>query len=126
MANSRIIFSQKAAFSVSANDLVHRFTPDRGADTWQIRIFWTGGSGSSMKIETLDEDGGEANDKIEIDDSPFAQSDGNLEVTLDSSNKAVIATASGGSGTATVKCKAWRVINASSVGYTTALSALAS
>jgi len=126
MSNSRKIFSEKATFDVAASELIHRFTPDRGADTWQLRLFWTGGAGGSMKFETLDEDGNETNDVIEIDGSPFDQTSGDVEVTLDSANKTLLATVSGGTGEATVKCKAWRVIDATNVGYPTALTATAS
>ena len=140
MANSRSMYMEKCFIDLAGTDPLEidgvnytpvdnvTFTPPFGAHTWQFRLITNNQAAMSIAIQTKDEDG----DLIHIDNSPFQGSDGTddfdangeLEVTLDSTNPSVKVTISG-AGNATVKCKAYRTLEDVSTGGYTIITPLA-
>ena len=122
MANSRQAFMEKAVLSGASANVV--FTPTFGCNTFQLRFITNNDANLSLAVQTADED----EDLCHIDGSPFTlatantfDSDGNLEVTVDTSNPAIEVTIAGAGATATVKCKAYRSLDdvTNPSGYTT-------
>jgi len=120
MANSRMMYMEKK--ENLADDGVVTFTPPFGCNTWQIRLFTNNHATTSIDVQTKDEDG----DLIHIDGSPFTGSggtddfddDGNLEITVDTSNPSIVVTADVVTAAIDVKCKAYRTLDdVASSGY---------
>lgn len=121
MPNSRGAYMAKKDISTAGTTNV-TFTPPFSCNTWQLRFVTNDDSAISLSVQTKDEDG----DLVHVDSSPFEASDldanGELEITVDSSNPAIKVTCAGGTATATVKCKAYRSLDdATSGGYSTEL-----
>jgi len=125
MANSRSAYMAKKAIATAGPTNV-TFTPPHGVHTWQFRFITNDDTQLELDVQTKDEDG----DLIHIDDSPFVRgtsgdifdTNGDLEITLDSTNPSVKVTCRGDGATATIKCKAYRTIDDVSGGaYSTTL-----
>jgi len=126
MANSRSMYMEKKAITTAGTTNV-TFTPLFGANTWQLRIMSNDNANMTIQIETIDED----SEAISIDGSLFVNTggggtatsdfgnDGDLEITLDSTNPSVKVTIAGAGAEATVKCKAYRTLeDIATSGYT--------
>ena len=144
MPNSRSMYMEKCFLDLVVNDDVTidgvdgfnpganvTFTPPFGAHTWQLRFITNADAHLQIAVQTIDEDG----DLVHIDDSPFLldtagtfDANGELEVTLDSTNPSVKVTLSeegvgaGTEATATVKCKAYRTLEDVSAGSYTQIT----
>ncbi len=112
MANSRQAFMEKKAITTAGTTNV-TFTPTFGCNTFQLRFITNNDAQLELAVETEDED----EEFCHIDGSPFTVSDsvfdsnGNLEITVDTSNPSVKVTISGAGAEATVKCKAYRSLD---------------
>ena len=124
MPNSKQAFMEKKAITAAGTTNV-TFTPAFGCNTFQLRFITNNDDNLALSVETKDED----DDFCHIDGSPFTQatagtfdSNGNLEITLDTSNPSVRVTITGAGAEATVKCKAYRSLDdvTNPSGYTTA------
>ena len=123
MANSRSMYMKK--IDDLANTKTVTFTPPFGAHTWQIRLFTDNDNSTVVIIQTKDEDG----EYIHIDGSPFKKvnadgksdfdADGNLEVTIDSTNPSIRVDGDTLNAVMKVKCKAYRTLeDIATGGYT--------
>jgi hypothetical protein len=112
MPNSRMAYMEKADITAAGTTNV-TFTPPFNCNTWQLRLDTNDDAQLSLAIQTIDEDG----EAIHVDGSPFVQADGDfdsngkLEITVDTSNPSIKVTVSGTGATATPKCKAYRSLD---------------
>jgi len=125
------MYMEKSDLATGGNTSVE-FIPKFGVHTWQLRIISNDTAAMNLVIQTIDED----DDAVHItkpdgntvpfvntgqgghSDSDFG-TDGELEITLDSTNPILKVTISGASATATVKCKAYRTLeDIATGGYT--------
>tara|TARA_R110002167_G_scaffold58769_5_gene166510 strand:+ start:17060 stop:17437 length:378 start_codon:yes stop_codon:yes gene_type:complete len=123
MANSRQAFMEKKAIATAGTTNV-TFTPTFGCNTFQLRFITNNDAQLALSVQTEDED----EDLCHIDGSPFTlaeantfDSNGELEVTVDTSNPSIKVTIAGVGAEATVKCKAYRSLDdvTNPSGYTT-------
>jgi len=124
MANSRSMYMEQ--IENLAGDESVTFTPPFACNTWQIRLFTNGHATTSINVQTKDEE----DEFIHVDGSPFTGSDGtddfdadgNLEITIDSTNPSIRVDADVVSaGTIKVRCKAYRNLDDIPTGGYTAI-----
>jgi len=112
MPNSRGAYLAKKDLATGGTENV-TFTPVFGCNTFQFRFITNDDAQLQLAVQTQDEDA----DLIHVDGSPFVQADGDfdsngeLEIQVDSANPAMKVTISGAGATATVKCKAYRSLD---------------